>query len=95
MFIKVFSLTILLILTAAIVGGIIALAMWPGRTARARNHPYADAVGIAGWVGIIAGGVLWPFALVWAYATPEVVTTSSINSVRTTVPESDNGESAS
>jgi hypothetical protein len=68
-FIKIFSLTILVVLTIFIIGVLIALAAWPGRTARARNHPFADAINVAGWVTILTGGVLWPLALVWAYAT--------------------------
>lgn len=66
---KYFSLAVLLTMTVAIVIAAIALAMWPGRTARARAHPYAEAVNVAGWVGLLAGGVLWPMALIWAYAT--------------------------
>lgn len=72
MFIQFFSLIVLMSLLASIIGAIVALAIWPGRTARARNHPYADAINIAGWVGLIAGGVLWPLALVWAYSTPVI-----------------------
>ena len=70
MFIQIFSLIVLTITLVSIIGVIVALAIWPGRTARARIHPYADAVNVAGWVGILAGGVLWPLALVWAYSTP-------------------------
>ena len=67
---KFFSLIVLLTTVVAIIGLVIGLAMWPGKTARARNHPYAEAVNIAGWVGLLAGGVLWPLALIWAYVTP-------------------------
>jgi hypothetical protein len=70
MFIEIFSLIVLVILVIFVIGVIIALAIWPGRIARARNHPFADAINVAGWVSILAGGVLWPLALVWAYATP-------------------------
>ena len=67
--IQIFSLIVLLVLGASIVALLVFLAMWPGLTAKSRNHPYADAVNIAGWVGMLAGGVLWPMALIWAYAT--------------------------
>jgi len=70
MAIQIFSLVVLVTIAFTLAGVMIALAMWPGKTARARNHPYADAVQIAGWAGILAGGVLWPLALIWAYATP-------------------------
>jgi hypothetical protein len=69
-FIKIFSLIILVVLAIFVIGSLIALAAWPGRIARARNHPFADAINVAGWVAIVAGGVLWPLALVWAYAIP-------------------------
>jgi len=68
--VKIFSLIVLLSLAATVIGLAVFLAMWPGRIARARRHPMADAVNVAGWVGLLAGGVLWPLALVWAFATP-------------------------
>lgn len=70
MFIKIFSLIVLVILVIFVIGVIIALAIWPGHTARARNHRFTDAVNVAGWVSILTGGVLWPLVLVWAYSTP-------------------------
>jgi hypothetical protein len=70
MFIKIFSLIVLVVLVIFAIGVLITLAVWPGRTARARNHPFADAINVAGWVTILTGGVLWPLVLIWAYATP-------------------------
>jgi hypothetical protein len=71
--IMVFSMIVLVTLLATAVVVFVVLARWPGQTAQARNHPYAEAVTIAGWVGLLAGGVLWPLALVWAYLTPPPV----------------------
>ncbi|MCX2980193.1 DUF3302 domain-containing protein [Halieaceae bacterium IMCC14734] len=68
--IMVFSMIVLLTLLVTALAIFVFLARWPGQTAAARNHPYADAVTVAGWVGLLAGGVLWPLALVWAYLTP-------------------------
>ena len=87
MFIQIFSLIVLMITLVSIIGVIVALAIWPGRTARARKHPYADAVSVAGWVGMIAGGVLWPVALVWAYSTPVDAKSSSVEPNREVTPE--------
>ena len=87
MFIQVFSLIVLTITLVSIIGVIVALAIWPGRTARARKHPYADAVNVAGWVGMLAGGVLWPLALVWAYSTPVDAKSSSAEPNREVIPE--------
>ncbi len=95
MFIQIFSLIVLLITVASVIGAIVALAIWPGRTARARNHPYADAVNVAGWVGILAGGVLWPLALVWAYSTPAVATRAPAQPHGEPVPDHATGEGES
>jgi hypothetical protein len=45
----------------------LALAALPGEIARKRNHPWAQAVRVAGWVSFFLGFALWPIALVWAY----------------------------
>ena len=70
MFLEIFALIILIIVAAAIIGIWLFLAMLPGKTARKRNHPQADAINVCGWVGAIAGGVIWPVAIVWAYTNP-------------------------
>lgn len=59
-----FVLTLLFLVTVAV---IVALGMLPGRIARARNHRYADAINAASWIGLALGGILWPFAFVWAF----------------------------
>jgi hypothetical protein len=41
--------------------------MLPGMIAKKRNHPWKQAVTIAGWVTLFLGFVLWPVALIWAY----------------------------
>jgi len=43
------------------------LAGLPGRAAKAHDHPNAEAVKVAGIVGMLAGGILWPVALAWAF----------------------------
>ena len=49
----------------------VALAQLPGKTAAARGHPQADAINIAGWLGmLLTAGVVWIFAMVWAYTRP-------------------------
>jgi len=95
MFIQIFPLVVLLITVASVIGAIVALAIWPGRTARARNHPYADAINVAGWVSLFAGGVLWPLALVWAYSTPVVAARDSAHPPGEPTPQNDTGEDES
>jgi len=57
-----------LIVLVALVGAVVAfLGMLPGKIAKGRNHPQAEAINVASWLGIITLGLLWPFALIWAY----------------------------
>ena len=62
------ALACLLITLGLVVVLIWFLAGLPGRVAKERSHPYADAIQVGGWVTLILGGVGWPFVLMWAYA---------------------------
>ena len=42
----------------------IYLAAMPGKTARERGHPNADAINVLGWVGLLLGVGPWLIALV-------------------------------
>ena len=66
----IFALIVLLVLLATVVGGAVALAMWPGRVARERGHPQADAIAVCGWWGLVTLGILLPLAWIWAYTWP-------------------------
>ncbi|WP_422023970.1 DUF3302 domain-containing protein [Roseibium sp.] len=46
----------------------------PGKIARERGHPQADAINVCAWIGLAAGGVGWVVALVWAYTRPVGIT---------------------
>ena len=46
------------------------LGVWPGKVAKERNHPQAEAIQVASWVFLILGFAVWPFILVWAYMRP-------------------------
>ncbi|SLN11095.1 Inner membrane protein YiaW [Falsiruegeria litorea R37] len=50
------------------IGVFVFLGGWPGRVAAKRRHPYRSAVSVGGWITLIAGGVLFPLVLIWAYA---------------------------
>lgn len=69
-FLDIFALFVLLLLLASTVGVWVVLGMMPGRIARARNHPQADAISICGWWGVITMGLLLPIAYIWAYTNP-------------------------
>lgn len=65
--IDIFALIVLITIFAVVIGIFVFLGQWPGKVAHANNHPQAEAITIGSWVGLIAGGVLWPLILIWAY----------------------------
>lgn len=70
-----FALFVLLTLIVTMLGVVVWLAMLPGKIAVQREHPQADAIRVAGWLGIVTG-VVWMAALIWAYTvnTPKGAT---------------------
>ena len=66
-FIDVFSWIVLLVVIALVVAVFVALGMMPGRIARRRRHPWAEAVAVGSWATLICGFVFWPLVLIWAY----------------------------
>ena len=54
---------------------------FPGKKARERGHPQAEAIGVLGWLGLLFGGVGWIVATVWAYTKP-VLTPVEVGEVR-------------
>ena len=73
-----FALFVLIVLVATV----LVLAWWlgalPGRIARRRDHPQADAIVACGWLGLLTLGPGWIVAMVWAFVRPrETVTRDS------------------
>ena len=66
----IFALIVLAILLITVVAIIGILGALPGRIARGRNHPQADAIAVGGWLGLLFGGIFWPVVMVWAYTRP-------------------------
>lgn len=66
-FIDLFAWIVLLVVIALGIAVIIALGLLPGRIARARGHPWPEAVAAGSWAALVFGFVLWPVVLVWAY----------------------------
>jgi uncharacterized BrkB/YihY/UPF0761 family membrane protein len=66
-FIDIFAWIVLLVLIGTLVAVVVALGMMPGRIARRRGHPWAEAVAIGSWATLICGFVFWPLVLIWAY----------------------------
>jgi fatty acid desaturase len=68
---ELFSLIVLIVLVATALGIWALLGIYPGKIARQRNHPQADAISVCGWWGAITLGVLSPIAFIWAFTNPE------------------------
>jgi hypothetical protein len=58
-----------MLLVAAVVI-VVTLGSLPGRIARKRGHPQAAAITVAGWLGLVTGGIIWPLTLIWAFLRP-------------------------
>ena len=67
-----FAWAVLGLLFLVFFGLVIWLGALPGKIARQHHHPYAAAIEVCGWLGVLLGGVGWPIAMVWAYAYPAV-----------------------
>jgi FtsH-binding integral membrane protein len=63
----IFAWIVLVVLVASTAFVIVFMAMLPGMIAKRRNHPWAQAVTVGGWVTLFLGFVLWPVVLIWAY----------------------------
>jgi len=84
----IFALIVLIILVAAGLGIWALLGAYPGKIARERNHPQADAIAMSGWWGAITLGILTPVAFIWAYTNPE----ASLRGISEKTPDEDAGE---
>lgn len=62
-----FAWIVLVVLIASTIFVIVFMAMLPGMIAKSRNHPWAGAVQVAGWVTLFFGFLFWPLAVIWAY----------------------------
>ena len=78
-FLDLFALLILLVLFVFAIAVIIILGMLPGKIAKQRNHPQADAINVCGWWGVLTLGVLLPLAYIWAYTKPIGVSVRNAN----------------
>ena len=68
-FMGVFALIVLTTLIATSIALVVWLAMLPGKIAFKREHSQAEAIRMAGWLGILTG-IIWVLALIWAYTRP-------------------------
>ena len=71
----IFALIVLITLIVCFMALWALLGIYPGKIARQRNHPQADAISVCGWCGAITMGVLSPLAFVWAFTNPAATLT--------------------
>jgi uncharacterized RDD family membrane protein YckC len=69
MVLYIFALFVIVILISAAIWLVVFLGNWPGKIARKRDHPQAEAITALSWIGLITG-VGWFVAFVWAYYKP-------------------------
>jgi hypothetical protein len=66
-----FAILVVIFTIAAVI--YIELASMPGKTARERGHPHADAINLLGWIGLLLGVAPWLVAMLWARTQPLAV----------------------
>lgn len=69
---EIFALVVLLVLCAVTIWLLVLVGNIPGKIARAKNHPQAEAISCLAWIGLLTLGIGWFVALVWAKANPVV-----------------------
>jgi hypothetical protein len=70
MFMTLAGFVILILLALLGLWLFVEIGSFPGKKAKERNHPQAEAIGVLGWLGLLFGGVGWVVAVVWAYTKP-------------------------
>lgn len=68
-FLDLFSLAVLLVIIALVVFLLLLLAWFPGHVAKQRHSPWAEAINVAGWIGILLFPI-WMLALIAAFFRP-------------------------
>ena len=51
--IDIFAWIVFIVILLSVVVVFVTLAQMPGKTARARSHPQAEAINIASWLGLL------------------------------------------
>jgi len=64
---EIISLFLIFFSIIVIILGIIKIHTYPGKIARARNHPQTEAIEVTSLLGLLVFP-LWMAALVWAYS---------------------------
>ncbi|MFO0852033.1 MAG: DUF3302 domain-containing protein [Gemmataceae bacterium] len=73
MFLDYLSLVILILGLTVSFYAFIFVHDIPYKIAKARQHPYVEAIHVAGWLSLFTLHAIWPFVWIWAvsYRKPE------------------------
>ena len=67
MVLDIFALVVIAVMIGALIVLVVKVGPLPGKIAKNRGHPQADAIAVLGWIGVVTLGLAWAVALVWAY----------------------------
>jgi hypothetical protein len=67
---NVISWVVLIVLPVAAIALFWFVHIWPDTVAKKRQHPQRDAIHALCVLSLFFGGLLWPFAYLWAYTKP-------------------------
>ncbi len=68
---------ILLVMPPAAIGLFWMVHVLPQKAAEKRHHPQKEAIHVLCLLSLFFGGLLWPFAWLWAYTRPSIVAMST------------------
>ena len=69
-FANVISWIVLIVLPIGFIALFWFVHIWPDTVAKRRQHPQRDAIHALCVHSLFFGGLLWPFAYLWAYTRP-------------------------
>ena len=86
------SLSLIFFSVITIILGIVKIHTYPGKIAKARNHPQTQAIEVTSLLGLVVFP-LWMLALVWAYSGAVIgVMYTKVDEDPPTVPSKDSDE---
>ena len=61
---------VLIVMPIAAIAGFLYVHVLPEKIAEKRHHPHKDSIKVLCILSLFFGGMLWPFAWLWAYTRP-------------------------
>ncbi|OWF65851.1 hypothetical protein B6A14_08815 [Polynucleobacter hirudinilacicola] len=69
-FANIISWVVLIVMPIGFIAGFWYVHILPDTIAKRREHPQRDAIHALCILSLFVGGLLWPFAYLWAYTRP-------------------------